>query len=136
MIQLRKLGLYDVSTPDAIIRQLKSLEDNVGDAVRKLDGAFLPVLTPTRKQTTDCVATIGDMVITDSAVNNITVTAPISTPKNAGRCFAVVRTSSLNAVQVAPATGTVSGAASDSLPIQKRAYMFFSDGAGGWWRTP
>lgn len=135
MTELRRISLFEGNSPESLQRQVRQLEDNSAEAVRKLDAAFLPVLVPTNTKTGNYIASIGEMVIVDSSAGNIAVTAPVATVKNAGRCFAVVRKSAANAVVVAAVSGLVTGAASDTLPTTLRIYLFFSDGTG-WWRTP
>lgn len=133
MIKLRRLSDYGGKPEDAP-RKLRALEDNVFEAVTQLDGAFLPVLAVTRRET-NCRAALGELVAADTSKSSITVTGPDPSTQNAGRSFAVVRSSLLNVLQVAVATGGIMGAASDVLPAKLGLYLYVSDGAS-WWRAP
>ena len=132
MIKLARLREYQ-SDPKDFPRQLKTLEDNTAAAVKKLDGAFLPAFTVTRRES-NCRASVGEFVVANTVSSNITVTFPSASPENAGRPIAVMKTSAAFTCAVAVVEGTVAGSVSDLVGTVGRLYLYVSDGLG-WWRT-
>jgi hypothetical protein len=132
MITLKRLSQY-ISDPSEFLRQLRSLEDNVADVVKKIDGAFLPNFTVTRRDASSRV-NVGEFCVANNVAAHMTITLPAPTPQNAGRCSAVMFVSGSYTCTVTVVEGTVAGSTSDLLGTAGRVYIYVSDGTN-WGRT-
>ena len=132
MITLERLRSYS-DEPKELLRQLKALEDHTANAVKRLDAAFLPNFTVTRRET-HARANVGEFVVANTVAQHITLTFPAASAQNAGRCIAVMKTSAAFTLTLAVAQGLISGASTELIGTAGRLYVYLSDGAG-WWRT-
>jgi hypothetical protein len=129
VIKLARLRDYH-QDPQELPRQMRALEDNVADAVKRLDAAFLPNFAVTRRES-NARAIVGELVVANPVSSDIVITFPSATVLNAGKPIAVKNTGGAFTVTIAVVEGTVSGAASELLAAG--TYLYISDG-GDWGR--
>ena len=125
---MKRLSRFFTNDLEGLARQQEALEANAADAIKQLDGAFLPVFTATRREA-HCRASVGEHVVANTESADITVTFPKATVQNAGRCIAVKKTSAAFTCTVAVVEGTVDGTVSFLLGTVGRLYIFLSDGS-------
>lgn len=111
-------------------RAIPQLEQNVSDAFDRVAAQALPLSTPTEKKLAACSAVVGQTIV---VAGTVPVVFPVASRTNVGQRVTVELQS--GSAIVTTASGTVQGAASDSLSTVGR-YEYESDGAGGWWRPP
>lgn len=110
-------------------RQISVLEDNIRKALTNIANQALPRLKSTNLKVAAYTALLDDLVPCNGT---FTITLPVASANNQGRCIAIEVKS--GAISVISASGLVQGIATDLVNVAG-LYVYVSDGMG-WWRFP
>lgn len=134
-LNFRELGNFPEDNRE-LKRAIGQLEDNVAEALKKVE-AFASVLAaPTNIKTASYSALVDELVVTDTSNASLTVTLPDATPLNAGHDVSIIRTSASNTLTARAVGSKVQGGAAgigEAVPAAAGLYVYRSSGRD-WWR--
>lgn len=125
--KFKELGSFEADRP--LERQLLQLEASAAQAFGNVATQGRAKLKPTRRQTADYVAKLGELVV---ASGELSVTFPTATSANAGEPIGIEVDDAT--VTVRSVGCLVQGEANELLST-KGLYVYESDSVG-WWRQP
>ena len=130
---MRLVNNFEPTSPEGD-RQIGQFEQNVSDEFDALEEVVALKLKPTNRKTSDYKAKLGDLVMVDTLGGDVSITLPVSTPRNAGQVVGVAMMSASNIcnVGVHDGTATVNLVATKSFTGAIGMHVFYSAG-NGWW---
>ena len=128
---MRLVNNFEPTSPEGE-RQIGQFEQNVSDEFDALEKVVARKLIPTSRKTSDYQAKLGEIVMVDTLGGDVTVTLPVSSPRNVGSRIVVVMLSASNTCHVKAIDGsaTINLTTSVGMGMVVGLTIFYSAGIG------